>query len=350
MPSRQHGKRVVGLPITSSESSITMIKVGIPRALLYYQYYPMWKTFFERLGAEVVVSLPTNKTILNLGVSRAVADTCLPIKIFLGHVISLIDKCDYIFAPAVISLGRKTYNCSKIIGLPNIVRALIPECPTILDPEINLEKSRYHLYQNIYELGRYFTSSPLKIQGAAKDAWESNLAYRSKMSREGITCVEAINGVDQTKRQLDFDSVSSAPLTIAVIGHPYVLYDDYLNHRLIFRLQSMGIKVLVPEMVPEESLDAAARRLVGIPHWSFETDIIGAGEYYLETKVDGIIDLSVFGCGPDSMMVDFVKHRAKELRTPFLHLSLDEHASEGGLITRLEAFLDMINLREKICV
>jgi len=142
---------------------MAMIRVGIPQALLYYQYFPMWKTFFERLGAEVVVSLPTNKTVLNLGVSRAVADTCLPVKIFLGHVISLIEKCDCIFIPAVTSLGRKIYNCSKIIGLPNMARALIPECPVILAPEINLEKGRYYLYQNIYKLGRSFTSNPFKI-------------------------------------------------------------------------------------------------------------------------------------------------------------------------------------------
>jgi len=35
-----------------------MIKIGIPGALLYY---PMWQTFFEELGAEVVVSPPTTQ-------------------------------------------------------------------------------------------------------------------------------------------------------------------------------------------------------------------------------------------------------------------------------------------------
>ena len=327
-----------------------MIKVGIPRALLYYQYYPMWKTFFESLGAEVVVSPRTNKAILNSGVTRAVADTCLPVKLFLGHVVSLIDKCDYIFAPAVINLGRKTYNCSKIIGLPNMTRALIPECPLVLAPQIDLGKWRYHLYHNIYELGRRFTSNPFKIQKAMEEAWKSNLAYRNKMSQEGFTCLEAISGVRRDEPRPDSGFDSSPLLTIAVIGHPYVIYDDYLNHRLLLQLQLMGTKILVPEMVPEEELDAAATRLVGAPHWSFETDIIGAGEYYLEAKVDGLINLSVFGCGPDSMMVSFVKHRAKELGTPFLHLSLDEHASAGGVLTRLEAFLDMIKRREKICV
>jgi Uncharacterized protein conserved in bacteria len=327
-----------------------MIKVGIPQALLYYQYFPMWKTFFERLGAEVVVSSPTNKTILDSGISRAVADTCLPVKIFLGHVISLIGKCDYIFVPAITSLGRKTYNCSKIIGLPDIVRALIPECPVILDPVINLEEGRYHLYQGIYKLGRYFTSNPFKIKKTVEDAWNSNLAYRSKTSSEGITCVEAISRMCQVNHQSDFGSEPSPLLTIAVIGHPYVIYDDYLNHRLFSRLQSMGVKTLVPEMVSGSALNAAARRLAGIPHWSFEVDIIGAGEYYLESKVDGIVNPSVFGCGPDSMMIGMVEHRARELEIPFLHLTLDEHSSDGALLTRLEAFLDMVKWRERACV
>lgn len=54
-----------------------MIKVGIPQALFYYQYYPMWQTFFEELSAETVVSSPTNKDIFTSGNSRAVAETCL---------------------------------------------------------------------------------------------------------------------------------------------------------------------------------------------------------------------------------------------------------------------------------
>jgi len=185
---------------------------------------------------------------------------------------------------------------------------------------------------------------------AVEEAWKSNLTYRNKMSQEGLTCLEAISEVCQEGSRSASGFDSSPLLTIAVIGHPYVIYDDYLNHRLILQLQSMGTKILVPEMVPEEELDAAAIRLVGAPHWAFETDIIGAGEYYLEAKVDGLINLSVFGCGPDSMMVSFVKHRARELGIPFLHLSLDEHASAGGVLTRLEAFLDMIKRRERICV
>ncbi|MDP7525898.1 MAG: acyl-CoA dehydratase activase-related protein, partial [Dehalococcoidales bacterium] len=66
-----------------------MTRIGIPRALLYYQYLPMWKAFFEHLGAEVVISSPTTQAMLTGGSARVVADTCLPVKVFLGHVLSL---------------------------------------------------------------------------------------------------------------------------------------------------------------------------------------------------------------------------------------------------------------------
>ncbi len=104
-----------------------MIRIGIPRALLYYQYYPMWKTFFEELGAEVVVSPPTTQAMLSEGSSRVVAETCLPTKVFLGHVLSLVKECDYIFISAIRSVKSKVYNCSKLLGLPDMTKAVIPE-------------------------------------------------------------------------------------------------------------------------------------------------------------------------------------------------------------------------------
>jgi predicted nucleotide-binding protein (sugar kinase/HSP70/actin superfamily) len=322
-----------------------MLRVGIPRALAYYEYFPAWKAFFEALGAETVVSSPTNKAIFTAGNSRAVAETCLPVKLFFGHVISLADKCDYMFIPAMRSLGRKAYYCSKFIGLPDMTKALVPECPPILDPEIDLNKGRRSLHHATYNLGRHFSSDKSKIKKAVEQAEKAHLAYRDEMSDREITPIQAL---DEMHRDED-KSYLSPSLAVAVIGHQYVIYDDYINHRLISRLRAMGVRVFTPEMAEPEALDIAMTKLGGAPHWSFEADIIGAGEYYLEAKVDGIISVAVFGCGPDSMMTDIVRHRASEFRTPFLQLSLDEHTSEGGLVTRLEAFLDMVKRKRRVC-
>ena len=84
-------------------------KVGIPRGLFYYQFYPLWRSFFEELGAEIVVSDNTSKKILDDGVKKCVDEACLPVKIFYGHVENLKDRV--VLAQAYKCL--KKYVCPK---------------------------------------------------------------------------------------------------------------------------------------------------------------------------------------------------------------------------------------------
>ena len=328
-----------------------MIKVGIPRALLYYQYYPMWKTFFEELGAEVVVSPPTTQTMLGAGSARVVADTCLPAKIFLGHVLSLVENCDYLFIPAIRSVKRKVYNCSKFLGLPDMTRAVIPESPPILDIDIDINKGKRNLFQAIYKLGRHFTWNPLKVRRAGIAAWQIHLSYRQLMSSHGLTPLQAIDklsGLPEAKPKIFLSHSAPTQATIAVIGHPYLLYDDYVNHRLLPRLEQIGNGVLTPEMLTTEELDLATAKLVGKAYWTYEEEVVGAGGHYLESGANGVIGIMTFGCGPDSLMMDMVRRQAARLRaTPFMSLTLEEHTAEGGVVTRLEAFLDMIDRKKR---
>lgn len=335
-----------------------MIKIGIPRALLYYQYYPMWQTFFEELGAEVVVSPPTTQAMLAAGSSRVVAETCLPTKIFLGHVLALVKKCDFIFIPAIRSVKKKTYNCSKLLGLPDMTKAVLPESPPILDIDIDVNKEKHELYQAIYRLGRRFTWSPFRVRQASKAAWQVHLNYQRLMCDRSLTPPQAIARVSGTAAAAPATD-SSYPIpteaTIAIIGHPYLLYDEYINHRLIHRLKQAQNRVLTPEMLTIEQLESATTRLVGRAQWTCEEEVVGAGGHYLENGADGIIGLMNFGCGPDSLLMDMLQRRASRLKTtPFMSLTLDEHTAEAGMITRLEAFLDMIKRKKRrqvaVCV
>ena len=335
-----------------------MIKIGIPRALLYYQYYPMWKTFFEGLGAEVVVSPPTTQAILSSGSSRVVADTCLPVKVFCGHVLTLVRECDYIFIPAIRSVKSKIYNCSKFLGLPDMTKAVIPESPPILDIDIDINQGKRELYQAIYKLGRRFTWNPFKVRQASIAAWQAHLKYKQLMSNHGLTPPQAIERISNTT-EVEPKTPSGNPTpnqaTIALIGHPYLLYDEHINHRLIHRLEQAHYKVLTPEMLTSEGLESAITRLIGGAYWTYEEEMVGAGGHYLESGADGVIGIMAFGCGPDSLMMDIVHRRAARLRTtPFMSLTLEEHTAEAGVVTRLEAFLDMIHRKKRrrteVCV
>lgn len=322
-----------------------MAKVGIPRALVYYQYHPMWKAFFEHLGAEVVVSEPTNRETVAKGSARVVAETCLPAKVFCGHVISLVGKCDYMFIPSIRSLKESSYNCSKFLGLPDMVRAAVPECPPILDTNIEIPRGKREIYFNILSLGRHFTQNPLKLKRAVKVSLKVHRNYRRLMWEEKLMPIQAI---ERLEGRSNGKPRKNGEIEIALIGHPYSLYDDHINHRLIHKLEKLKVKVLTPEMVPEEELERQSLKLVGRHYWTYEHEVSGAGAYYLERGVDGIIGVMPFGCGPDSLMMDLVRHEAKRNgNIPFMLLSIDEHTAEAGLMTRLEAFVDMVHWQKR---
>ena len=81
--------------------------IGIPRALLHYRYGVLWQTFFEELGKTVVISDETDKAVLEAGIARSVDETCLASKIFLGHVVNLIGRCDAVFVPCYASCDTR---------------------------------------------------------------------------------------------------------------------------------------------------------------------------------------------------------------------------------------------------
>ena len=110
----------------------------------------------------------------------------------------------------------------------------------------------------------------------------------------------------------------------------------------------MGVKVYTGLNVTREDCVNSIHALDEIQYWANELDLTGAAAYYmLHNKVDGIIALSAFGCGPDSLMVDEIQYHAQKRNMPMIHLTTDEHTGEAGFVTRIEAFVDMLVRRKR---
>jgi predicted nucleotide-binding protein (sugar kinase/HSP70/actin superfamily) len=164
-----------------------------------------------------------------------------------------------------------------------------------------------------------------------------------------------ITNNDTSKVRNSFFNTEGQKGTIALVGHPYLIYDEYINHRIIHRLEKDGNKVVTPEMVSSLDLKEAVTAVAGGAYWTYEDEVVGAGGYYLENEADGVIGIMAFGCGPDSLMMDMVRRYSAKLgSTPFMSLTLEEHTAEAGVVTRLEAFTDMVYRRKKaerkVCV
>src|SRR5690606_30535118 len=79
------------------------MRVGLPRALLYFKYYPVLEQLFRSNGWEPVVSTPTNKRKLEQGLALCEDEVCLPVKVMMGHVRSLAEQdIDALFVPRVV--------------------------------------------------------------------------------------------------------------------------------------------------------------------------------------------------------------------------------------------------------
>ena len=89
------------------------IKIGIPRAFTYHRYGVLWKYFFQSLGCKLVLSPETNQEILDLGINNTLDECCLSYKIYIGHVLYLNDKCDYLLISRICNYGKNDKVCTR---------------------------------------------------------------------------------------------------------------------------------------------------------------------------------------------------------------------------------------------
>jgi predicted nucleotide-binding protein (sugar kinase/HSP70/actin superfamily) len=299
------------------------MRIGLPRALSYYEYGYLWRAFFEALGADVVTSGPTTRTTLDVATTQASAEFCLPVKVYIGHLLALAEEVDLVFVPSLRRPTPAATHCAKIIGLPDLTRSVLPDPSRVLEVEVDLDKGRLTLAQAVWAAGRPFTWNPVQIARAADTAWE-----QYKHSRQ------------QPRRHRPGGAVR---LTVGVVGHPYLLRDEYANQCLLRRLEGLGVQVLTPDVLPSGAADLGVQRITGEAYWAYAASLLGAGAYFLDSEpVDGLVAAVAFGCAPDSGLAPVLSQAARKVGVPMLTLTLDEHSGEAGLVTRLEAFVDMV--------
>lgn len=323
-----------------------VLRIGIPRAMLAYYYLPLWETFFGRLGAEVIISPPTNKKIVDVGAKNCVDEACLPVKVFLGHVQYLQDKSDILFIPRVVSIEPRKYTCPKLLGLPDMVKSNIRDLPPVWSDVINLSRHRRDLYPVILAVGKRITGNPLLIMWAYLLAVIKQRRFEKLLSY-GYTVEEAYRVLQENSTTKV--PCSTADLNIAVVGHAYNIYDSYISMRIISRLREMGVRVITPEMVDSKAINNSTKQLSKDLFWTYCKRILGAAYYFMQQeRVDGIINIVAFGCGPDALVGEMLERKVRQTTNlPFMLLTIDEHTGEAGVMTRLEAFIDMIRWRER---
>jgi predicted nucleotide-binding protein (sugar kinase/HSP70/actin superfamily) len=298
------------------------MRVGIPRALLYHHYGECWLAFLDALGVETVVSECTTGDIITNGAFRADNETCLPVKVFSGHLFWLMNRVDAVLVPRVVSQEHGTCSCPKLMGLPDLARSLDPDLPPVLAPRMDLGDRRYLWAREWYGVARSLDASRISSATAVARLLQG---LRGHSAREDA-------------------SPPGGDITIGVAGHLYNVHDHRVSLGLLDRVRSMGATPVTVDEVPSRYIHKNAKTLSGRIFWGFERRLAGAVLHWSRTAdVSGILFVTSFACGPGSIVGALLEDQLeREGSVPLMTITLDEHSAEAGLVTRLEAFIDML--------
>lgn len=301
--------------------------IGIPRGLLFHEFGGLWTTFFSEAKVRAITSEETNERLLDRGTMLAVDESCLPLKVYLGHVDSLLPECSHIFAPRVACFHPGFHFCAKFAGLPDIIYNTF-DLPhdRIIAP--NIEDNSY--------VGQLRAVNTVCSQTGISLA-TGQLAYRRALK------------LWQLSRNKDIQLMTG--VKIAVIGHNYILEDPFFCRNVLNTLAAQGAAVVTSSQVPDSVLYCQAGSFTSDIYWQLSAKIAGAARFFCDCPdIIGVVLLSSFGCGPDSLVNEYLEHHVlKPSGKPYIIMNLDEHTGDAGIITRIEAFWDLVNWRSRSC-
>ncbi len=299
--------------------------IGIPRGLLYFRYGNLWTGFFKELGITTKLSPPTDRGILETGSNLAVDETCLSEKIYFGHVQALVGKCDYIFIPRISNYGRHRSMCVRFDALYdetcNVFRNAGQKFLTCNVDVMEGEKEKHAFYQLGYQLG----FSHKRTKKAYKRARRADKKQRKLL----------VNETEQLYRQ--------EGTKILIAGHSYLIEDAFMGRTVMDYLEKSDVIAIRADRIDRKEALKKSLELSPTCRWEVNREILGSIVAH-RSRVDGIILMSAFPCGPDAMVNELLTRKLKGI--PVLNLVMDGQSGTAGVETRLESFVDIIRFKE----
>lgn len=306
---------------------------GIPRALYYHELFPFWNAFLSELGFNVILSPRTNKQTIHKGVEGTVAESCFPVKVAHGQVLSLLerDDVDYIFLPSVIGMERDDsdyqnyYLCPYVQTTPYLVNAALnmPE-GKFLRPIVTFTRGRSVLLESLVAFARQFGKSASEVDRALDVAERTQSAFRSAMVKRGQEILETL---------------SEQQRAVVIVSRVYNGCDPGINLGLPQILRDLGVLAIPMDFLPIQDVKIGDDWTNMF--WKYGQRILKAGKFIRNHPQLHALYITNFSCGPDSFLTTYFKKVMGE--KPALTIEIDEHSAPAGAITRCEAFLDSLD-------
>lgn len=294
-------------------------QIGIPRALLTHALFPLFSTYFEELGYQVVLSdIQQDMALLPH------ASFCYPMQILHGAMADLTAReVDFIFLPYIYKLKKgenwedSTF-CPVTQSSTYVVSRIFDEI-RILSPELNYEDS-YEDNDALINMGlNQLHHSLSDCQNAYRKAVNAQEDYEKIIENKGQELLQHL--------------IKTGEMGIIVVGRSYNVFPKETSQSIPKKLNSMGINIIPFEALPKTSKSHFP--------WYYANYVKEAVDLVKKHANLFLLYINNFSCTIDAFIQNYV--RSEMGSKPYLLLELDAHVADAGTQTRIEAFREIIN-------
>ncbi|MDP4143772.1 MAG: 2-hydroxyglutaryl-CoA dehydratase [Bacillota bacterium] len=344
------------------------------------------KALFNGLGIECVIPPFSNKKALEIGALHSPEEICLPFKIMMGNYIQSIEAgadtviitgscgpCRYgeYCEVQMNTLKRLGYKLDFIvidqpgdIGFRELLRRVgkISAAASISKAEqLKIVRKAYKIINMIDKLearARYLCGYEVN-NGQCKKL----LNECKKKAVEYHTPDEMINHLNMYSDKLDNIPVDKdrKPLKVAIMGEIYTILEPFSNLYIEDKLMDYGVSskrgitpswwikdmLLSPIKLNSMDIRRASKKYLPLYIGGHARECIGEAVLAEQEGFDGAIQIFPMGCMPEIVSKSILPSISKDNDFPIMTLVVDEMTGEAGYVTRIEAFIDLLERRKE---
>lgn len=332
---------------------------------------------FNKITNCKILSIPkiTSKTI-ELGTKNSPDFVCTPFKYTLGTLIECLDmgantliqmgggcRYGYYYELQIQILNDLGYNF-KYYNLISMGYADIKKIYKILkdiNPNLKIFKSIYYFF---------ITKKMVEYMDDIEDYVRKNKAYEItpgnfndvlKLMYNDFRCINTYIDLKRKykyyKKTIKNIKVNKPKnnIRIGIIGELYTLMEENANYNIEDMLIGFGVEIKRFTNVSYllfkkgKKVKKYLKKLSNVKYrmGADALDNVYYTKYLIDNNYDGIIHIKSSFCTPEIGSMSIINKVCEESNMPVLFLSMDTNTSKVGFETRIEAFIDMIEMRKK---
>ena len=332
------------------------IKVGIPRILNMYEEYPFWNVLLREAGFDIILSSESTFSKYEGALNTVMSDNiCFPAKLAHSHLKELNEnqEVDRILMPYVVyehnddpEHSLNSFNCPVVSGYSDVIKSVLDLKKPLDAPVINFANEKALEHQIIdYLKGLGVSKKQAKL--ALAKAMEAQKEYAETLKKINIEILnnQEVKDLEVTKRYL-----STKPLIILLAGRPYHT-DPLIQHKLSEMIANLGVNVISDDIVRSteaSELDSndpshSQAETYLVKQWAYMNRIMKAAQWAAEQGNDvHFVQMTSFGCGPDSFIQDEIRDIMRRHGKPFTLLKIDDVSNIGSLKLRVRSLVESL--------